>query len=121
MSRLTRRRGRRALEHGTATVWAAWWILTCAFIGAVIFLGAAIEARQHHLDGAADLAALSAAGRLEHAGAACATAAAIATANNVGLATCRVEGGDVVVVLTDTIALPLGVGGEIRAEARAGP
>jgi secretion/DNA translocation related TadE-like protein len=95
-------------------------MLTCAFIGVVIFLGAATEARQHHLDGAADLAALSAAGRLERAGDACGTAFDIATANDVGLAACRVEGRDVVVVLTDTVALPFGVGGEISAEARAG-
>lgn len=125
MSRPTRRRrplaSARRRELGIATVWAAWWILACALIGAVVFMGAAILARQHHLDGTADLVALSAASRLQHAGGACGVAADTATANEVGLATCRVEGRDVLVVVTDQIALPLGVGGELSAEARAGP
>jgi secretion/DNA translocation related TadE-like protein len=108
-------------ESGIASIWAAWWLLACAIVGGLAFVGASVAARQHHLDGAADLAAVSAAARLQRGGDPCRAAAEIANANDVSLRSCRVVSHDVVVSVTESLSLPFGIGGRLGAEARAGP
>lgn len=84
-----------------------------------IWIGSALIAR-HRAQAAADLAALAGAGRVA-AGptAVCRQAAEVAALMTASLRECRVEGIDVVVVVS---ALPGGsLGGVARAAARAGP
>jgi secretion/DNA translocation related TadE-like protein len=106
---------------GLATVWAAWWVLALLTVGLVGAVGAAVVARQHHLEGAADLVAISGAHELSNGGDACAVAAGIASANQVDLEVCRVEGRDVVVTLTEVLTLPFDLRATINGQARAGP
>ncbi len=108
-------------ERGIATVWAAGWMAVCLTVGLVGLALAAAAASQHRLDGAADLVSLSAAGRLQRGGNACAVAAAVATANRVLLADCRVVGNDVVVTVRALVELPFGIRRWASAQARAGP
>lgn len=109
-------------EHGVATVWAALWSVLLATVGFIVALGAAAEARQHQVDSVADLAALSAATTLERqVGDACATAARIARAAEVELASCAVIGADVAVTVHTRLALPFGLRPSITSSARAGP
>lgn len=117
---MTRRSGARA-QHGFATVAAALWmmlLLTIAWIGLVV---AAATARQHDLDGAADLVALSAAAGRQNGDDACRRASALARANGVLLARCEVLGDDVRVTVRAELELPIGSTWTIVAQARAGP
>lgn len=106
---------------GFATVWAVGWIVVMLGLGWLGSLVAATAARQHAVDSAADLTALSAAAALQRHRDACATAAAVAEANGVAVTTCRVEGADVIVAVAVPTRLPLGLSTQLRAEARAGP
>lgn len=108
-------------EAGVATVWAIAWIAVVMSLAWIGMLAAAVAARQHKVDGAADLVALSAAARLQRGGSACDEAAALAERNDVSLHTCAVDGTDVVVVVTDVVALPLGLDGRLESRSRAGP
>jgi secretion/DNA translocation related TadE-like protein len=109
-------------EGGSATVFALLWTTVVLTVGWLATLAAVIVAAQHHLDGAADLAALSAAqtGRSGD-GDACSAAARIAQRNEVKLVSCQRDGSDVVVTVSDAVALPWNVAGEMTATARAGP
>ncbi|HSS67844.1 MAG TPA: Rv3654c family TadE-like protein [Nocardioidaceae bacterium] len=109
-------------ERGVATVLAIGWIVVLTTVGWVGTLAATVAAAQHHADGAADLAALAAAGtaqssRVER----CAAAARVARANAVTLSRCQPDGLDVVVIVADEVELPWDIDGEITATARAGP
>ncbi len=118
------RRGARPLasgQSGMATVWAVCWVAVCLTVGWVGIGLAAAEARQHHIDGAADLAAVSAAARLQRGGDPCAAAVTVAEVNDVLLADCRTEGEDVVVTVREEVALPFGIRRWVWGEARAGP
>ncbi len=108
-------------QHGIATVWAVAWMFLCLTVGAIGALVAAAEASQHHVDGAADLAALSAAARLQRGGDPCPAAAAVSAANEVTLVRCRVDGDDVLVVVRARLDLPFGLHPWVSGEARAGP
>jgi secretion/DNA translocation related TadE-like protein len=108
-------------ERGIATVWAVAWIFCCLSLGWLALLLAAGVARQHHLDGSADLVALSAAAELQKGGDPCASADILARDNKVSLDRCQVDGQDVVVTVTDTVQLPLELRARITATARAGP
>jgi secretion/DNA translocation related TadE-like protein len=108
-------------EPGVATVLAVGWIVVLMTLGWIAVLAAVIAAAQHHLDGAADLAAVSAAQSLQSGQDPCAAATRVARSNGVSLRECRRDGLDVVVTVVDTIALPLDVDGGITATARAGP
>ncbi len=121
MAPASRRTGRRHGELGVATVWAVYWMFVLASVGMVALLAAMITATQHHLAGAADLAALSAAARLQHGGEACRSAADIARRNGVELTRCLLSGNDVEVTVTDTMALPFGLDGTMTQKSRAGP
>jgi secretion/DNA translocation related TadE-like protein len=77
---------------------------------------------QHHVDGAAELAALAAAeaGRTPQGGV-CDAASDSAQRNGAALVSCRVDGADVVVTVTGQIDLPWGIDGTLTSTARAGP
>lgn len=108
-------------EVGSATVWAAAWMLALmqvALLGLVV--GAAV-ARQHRLDAAADLASLAAAAALRAGGTPCAAGSRTAGANHARLVRCRVDGRDVVVMVVDRLVLPFGIRLRISSTARAGP
>lgn len=108
-------------HDGIATVWATAWIGACLGVGWLALVVAAAVARQHHLDAAADLAALSGAARHQRGGDACGTAAEIASANGAALVRCRVDGDDVLVDVTTAVEFPFGMHADIGARARAGP
>ena len=112
---------RRRYEAGYATVWGTAWIVCCLCVGWVVLVVAMTVARQHRVDGAADLVALSAATSRSRGEDACATAAYVATANRVRLSGCTVEGDDVVVEVRAAVDLPWRLDGDLLARARAGP
>lgn len=112
---------RREGADGLATIWAASWMLLLSTVAGVgLVLGFAV-ARQHQVEAAADLTALSAASRLQHGGDACATAGRVARANRVELHSCRVAGSDVLVVVRTRLDLPFGLSPVVSGAARAGP
>lgn len=115
------RRRIRADESGVATVWAAAWIFVVTTLAWVGMIAAAATARQHKVDGSADLVAVSAAASLQRGGDACRTAARLASSNAVVLDSCRVDGEDVVVSVTDELSLPLAIRRQLIGHARAGP
>jgi secretion/DNA translocation related TadE-like protein len=108
-------------DDGMATVWGLAWVAVCLSVGWLTVLATVVAAAQHSVDGAADLAALSAAGRLQRGGDACVTARRIAADNAVALTGCEIRQSDVVVTVQGTVSLPLGLDGKLTAKARAGP
>ncbi len=108
-------------EAGSATVWAVGWMGVCLGVTWLVVTLAVAVARQHQVDGAADLVSLSAAAERQRGGEPCALATRVALANKVSLAGCSVEGTDVVVQVTDTLQLPLGLTVSVTSSARAGP
>jgi secretion/DNA translocation related TadE-like protein len=112
---------RRRDDDGQATVWAIGLIAVLVSLTWTTLLLAAGVARQHHLDGAADLAALSAAEARQRGLDACRTASRLAEANRVTLSDCTVDGFDVVVSVVDHLALPVGIEVHLTSRARAGP
>ena len=108
-------------DHGQATVWAIGWIAVLVSLTWVTLLLEAGVARQHRLDGAADLTAVSAAGAQERGLDACRTASRLAKANHVTLSDCTVDGFDVIVSVVDDLALPGGISVDLTSQARAGP
>ena len=112
---------RRRDDDGQATVWAIGWIAVLVSLTWITLLLAAAVARQHHLDGAADLAAVSAAGDQQRGFDACRTASRLARANHVTLSDCTVDGLDVIVAVVDHLALPVGITVDLTSRARAGP
>ena len=85
------------------------------------YVGSAVVAR-HRAQGAADLAALAAAGDLvDGAATACTRAAGLARAMRTTMAECVIDHLDVVVVVEATVGLGRFGVGPARATARAGP
>jgi secretion/DNA translocation related TadE-like protein len=110
-------------ERGSATVWVLALAGVLAVVGAAAVLVAAAVTARHRAGGAADLAALAAAGRAVTGDPdACAAAAEVAHRNGARLATCTVEDGAVAAV-TVTVPVRLGPLGlfEATGRARAGP
>jgi secretion/DNA translocation related TadE-like protein len=109
-------------DRGSASVIAAAMMtLLMVLAGAGVMVGSAVTAR-HRAQAAADLAALAGAGQVASGqSAACASAASVARAMQAGVATCTVDGLDVVV----TIEVPVRLGRlgiqAAHAAARAGP
>jgi secretion/DNA translocation related TadE-like protein len=117
---------------------ASLWVLALAMVlwisvAGVVLVGVAVTAR-HRASTAADLSALAAASAVQRAqlqhdpnfgASACATARAIAAANNATVDSCRVSGA--VVDVATTVAIPalaaLRLFGldSVSARARAGP
>lgn len=112
---------RRRAQRGYATVWATAWVAVLLALGFAVMLMTAAVARQHRLDGAADLAALSAAAAVQRGGDGCLVARQIAAANGVTLSLCTRDGDNVTVRVTDRLDLPVGPTIWIGAAARAGP
>lgn len=108
-------------DTGIATMWAVCWMAVCLTVAWVALVVAAAVAQQHQVDGAADLASVSAAARLQRGGDACSAAARVAAANGVVLSRCLVDGEDVVVAVRELLRLPLGIRRWVEGEARAGP
>ncbi|MDQ3486020.1 MAG: flp pilus-assembly TadE/G-like family protein [Actinomycetota bacterium] len=108
-------------DDGFATVWGITWVVVILSIGWVCLLAAFAVARQHHVDGAADLVALSAAARVQDGGNGCEAAAQLAASNRVTLLACDLDGDDVVVEVSTVLRLPLGIEGRLVSRARAGP
>lgn len=112
-------------ERGIATVWTAAAIAGLLVVAAFAFwLGAAVIAR-HRASGAADLAALAAAGELQRAGAGhdsgCGRAAEVVQRMRVRLAGCRFEGWDALVEVECDLPGVLSRFGTGGGRARAGP
>ena len=114
-------RCRRRDERGIATVWGVAWLVVCLCLGWLGLVVGDAVARQHSVDAAADLAALSAAGSLQRGEDPCRTAQDIAVANDAELTDCGIDGADVLVKVTAPIELPFGMDGELVGRARAGP
>jgi secretion/DNA translocation related TadE-like protein len=112
---------RRSEECGSATVWALTWLALLLTLAQAVMLLAGLVARQHHIDAAADMSAISAAQLLQRGGEACAVAAEVASAHQATLTACRLEGADVNVEVTAQVRLPLGLSVHLHGTARAGP
>jgi secretion/DNA translocation related TadE-like protein len=113
-------RSRRS-ELGIATIWSLTWLFVAVTVGFVGMMLAVAVAGQHHVDSSADLVALSAADSLQHGSDPCQTARAVAVANRVELADCRVDAADVVVTVRTRIPLFFGLQPQVVGHARAGP
>lgn len=111
----------RSSQRGVATVLALSWMLVITLMAWVGMLVAVATARQHKVDGAADLVAVSAAVVLQRGEDPCRVAADFARRNSVGLRDCRVDGDDVVVEVDDEVAFGFGLRRDLTGEARAGP
>jgi secretion/DNA translocation related TadE-like protein len=123
MSRLRRLRRLRTHERGSATVWVLALGGVLALVGAAALLVGGATLARHRATAAADLSALAAAGRAMAGDAdACATAAALASANAAELTSCTVGPGAVVDV---SVSVPVWLGPvgilEATGWARAGP
>lgn len=109
-------------ERGAATVLVVAMAGLLLLVGAACGVVGAIVVAHRTAQAAADLAALAGAGTLaDRSGAPCTVAGEVATANGAALATCVVEGDDVVVEVTVTGPRWLGQDRDLTGRARAGP
>lgn len=118
---MLRVRALRGEDGGVATVFAAVAVLALLSVTALaVQVGAATLAR-NRAETAADSAALAGALRvLDGANAACGRASSVAAANGAVMATCVLDGADVLV--TVTVATHLGpLAATATGRARAGP
>ncbi|GAA1942436.1 Rv3654c family TadE-like protein [Amycolatopsis minnesotensis] len=107
---------------GYATVWAATAIAALLAIAALVICGGAAAVARHRANGAADLAALAAAGRVaDGEQAACARAGLVADRMGTRLVSCRLAGRDALVEVGCAPPRPLDRFGTASARARAGP
>jgi secretion/DNA translocation related TadE-like protein len=103
-------------------VLALGWIAVLLTVGWIAAIAGAVAAAQHRVDGAADLAALSAAQAVQSGRPdGCAVAEHVASSNGVTVRDCRRDGVDVVVTVADELDLPWSLDGAMTATARAGP
>ncbi|NIJ10062.1 secretion/DNA translocation related TadE-like protein [Saccharomonospora amisosensis] len=116
------RAGSRPRDGGIATVWAAIAVVGLMVVAYVVWLlGGAMLAR-HRAGGAADLAALAAAGHADRGVAqACAHARQVTDRMHGALKECRLDGWDALVVVELTPPGPLQPLGLATGRARAGP
>ena len=102
-------------------------LLVVALLAVLLLLGAALgvvaaTVRAHRIaQSAADLSALAGATDLQDGEDACAAVSRIASANDAGLASCVVQGEEVVVEVTVAGPRWLGQHAQLSARARAGP
>jgi secretion/DNA translocation related TadE-like protein len=111
----------RRTEHGSATIWALGWMGVSAALAAVVTIGALVTARQHQVDGAADLAAIAAAAAIQRDAAPCPAARVAAAANQATLVACSADGQRVDVRTRAIAVLPFGLRVTLVGHARAGP
>ncbi|EHR63525.1 Rv3654c family TadE-like protein [Saccharomonospora cyanea] len=112
----------RESDTGVAAVWAACVVAALlALAGLLWTLGGVLVVRQR-VAGAADLAALAAAGHaVMGEERACAHAEEVAHAMAAWVSGCRLRGWDALVVVHSEMRGPIGLGGTVTARARAGP
>lgn len=114
-------RRRRHDDAGFTTVAALSLVLVLAAVSALVSVMATLAALRHEAEGAADLAALAAAGLApEGSNAACAAAKMVARYHAATLESCELQGTNAVVRVS--VALPGGLRplGPLVARARAG-
>lgn len=109
-------------DRGAATVLAVAMSGVLLLVGAATGVVGALVVDHRKAQAAADLAALAGAtARAGQGGDPCAAAGEVATANGGELASCVVEGEDVLVEVVVTGPHWLGQAQDLSAEARAGP
>ena len=113
-------------ERGSASIWVVACCSLTAMLAVVGVLRASAVLVRHHVESAADLAALAAAGQIGAGGDPCTSAAAIAAANRVRLVSCvfalsaDARSGAVAVAVEQTVRFALIGPRSVRATARAG-
>ncbi|HEY3338857.1 MAG TPA: Rv3654c family TadE-like protein [Propionicimonas sp.] len=97
-------------EHGSGTVLVAGTIVVLMAVAAAILVVGSYLVAADHARGAADLVAISAAGRVARWGDGCATAANVARRNGVVLVRCAVRGDSLDFVVSVTVRQSVRVG-----------
>lgn len=109
-------------DRGAATILAVTMSGVLLLVGAAAGVVGALVVDHRRAQAAADLAALAGAtARADRGGVACPAAQQVAAANGAELATCVVEGEDVLVEVTVSGPRWLGQDQDLSAQARAGP
>jgi secretion/DNA translocation related TadE-like protein len=108
-------------DRGSVTLFTVSCVALLLVLGAALGVVAAMVRAHRSAQSAADLAALAAATAVGHGSDPCGAASSAAAANGAVLASCDVEGREVLV--TVQVAGPhwLGQTADLTAEARAGP
>lgn len=113
---------RRGTDDGFATVWGAVAVVVLLAVAGGLWLFGHVATVRHQVANAADLAALAAAGRIDHGvDRPCETAETVTDRMRVRLADCRVRGPDALVIVESDGAPLLAPFGPVTARARAGP
>ncbi|MBZ5739106.1 Rv3654c family TadE-like protein [Nocardioides mangrovi] len=115
------RRPGRGDQRGSATLFAVACLALLMVLGAALGVVAAMVHAHRQAQSAADLAALAGAQALARGRDPCSAATAIASANDGTLASCRVDGRDVLVEVRVDGPRWLGQHGDLSGQARAGP
>ena len=111
---------RRGTDDGFATVWGAVAVVALLAVAGGLWLFGHVATVRHQVANAADLAALAAAGRIDHGvDRPCETAETVTDRMRVRLADCRVCGPDALVIVESDGAPLLAPFGPVTARARA--
>lgn len=111
-----------ARDDGVATVAAAGAVAVLLVLLGLLLQCGAVVATRHRAEGAADLAALAAAGDgVLGPDVGCARASEVAALNGAVLVECRWSGWTVAVRVEERCSCPLPVSGPSSGRARAGP
>jgi len=108
-------------QRGAASLLVVALLSLLLLVGAALGVVAAMFWVHRVAQSAADLAALAGAAELQEGEDACAAASRIAGANHARVASCVVEGKEVLVEVTVAGPRWLGQGADLSARARAGP
>lgn len=108
-------------ERGAVTVLAVAMLGVLLLLTAGLGVAEAMVVAHRRAQAAADLAALAGAKALRAAQDPCTAGGTIARANGATLASCRIEGADVIVDVSVPGPAWLGQRGSLEAQARAGP
>jgi len=108
-------------QRGAASLLVVALLSVLLLVGAALGVVAAMVWAHRVAQSAADLSALAGAADLQEGGDACAAASRIAGANDASLASCLVQGEEVVVEVTVAGPRWLGQHSDLSARARAGP
>jgi secretion/DNA translocation related TadE-like protein len=109
------------LDHGSATVYAAFALVALTALAVMVSGFTVIATAKHRAAGAADLAALAGAQALQRGADPCASAADLAARNGAVLADCAVAGRVVTVIARTDGPHLLGRAWTFESAARAGP
>ncbi len=108
-------------QRGAASLLVVALLSVLLLVGAALGVVAAMVWAHRVAQSAADLSALAGAADLQEGKDACAAASRIAGANDASLASCLVQGEEVVVEVTVAGPRWLGQRSDLSARARAGP